>query len=198
MLPGVYKKILFCLILNLLFAATVFGLVDNWYHYEHGMKLLADKQYDGAIKEFNYYLHLAALHRHMFGVAYFGRGLVFEKRRNFDRAIIEYELAIKNDLHPTVLIGDKAYSNIGTIYMSRKNYIKAIGAYQKAVESNPQNGLAHYYLGLAYLRAGEIEKAGHEAESAKKLGIKFTALSEELDKIKNSANLTTDTEKANH
>jgi tetratricopeptide (TPR) repeat protein len=93
-------------------------------------------------------------------------------------------MAVKNDLHSTVKITSKAYINIGTIYMRNKAYQDAIEAYSKAVESDQNNGLAHYYLGLAYLRAGEYEKAEQESEEAKRLGITFTALSDKLSKIK--------------
>jgi len=124
------------------------------------------------------------MHRRMFGVAYFGRGLIFERNKNYGQALVEYRLAIQNDLHPTVQISDKAYTNIGTIYMGRKEYQDAIRAYASAVEINAQNGLAHYYLGLAYLRAGEYEQAEKESEEAKRLGVTFTALSDELNKAK--------------
>lgn len=181
-----YTMILTTLIINLTLMTTAFGLIDNWYHYEQGMRQIAAKNYKQAQKEFNYYIEHPEMHSHMFGVAYFGRGLMFETLGNDGQAITEYRMAIKNDLHPTVEISYKAYINIGTIYMRNKVYQDAINAYSKAVKSSPKNGLAHYYLGLAYLRAGEYEKAEQESEEAKRLGITFTALSDKLSKMKNN------------
>lgn len=193
-----YKIILCFLVFNFLCATAAFGLIDNWYHYEHGMKMIAAKNYDQAQRDFTYYLNQPEIHRHMFGVAYFGRALVYQKKGNYKRAMDEYTLAIENDLHPRVMIRDKAYLNIGTIYMERKAYQEAIEAYLKAIKNNPDNGIAHYYLGLSYLRTGEVEKAEIESQKAKKLGIAFTALSDELSKIRNNnTDNTTKTDKAN-
>lgn len=178
-------KIIFCSVaVVLIFASAVFGLIDNWYHYEQGMRMISAKNYNQALREFTYYLNHPDMHRHMFGVAHFGRALMFQDQKNYQQAIDEFKLAIQNDLHPTKRITDQAYMNIGTIYMERKAYQDAIKAYASAVESNKQNGLAHYYLGLAYLRAGEYEQAEKESEEAKKLGITFTALSDGLNKAK--------------
>jgi tetratricopeptide (TPR) repeat protein len=175
-------------------------MIDNWFHYEQGMRMLNAKKWDHAQREFTYYLNHPEMHRHMFGVAYFGRGLLYQAMGKLDRALEEFRLAIQNDHHPSVSVSESSYINIGALYMTKKSYQDAITAYSKAVEINPKNGLAHYYLGLAYLRAGEYEKAEKEAEVAKKLGVPFTALSDELNKIKNKPNETTtksETSKAN-
>ncbi len=192
-----YKTAVFYLILFIALATNTYGVGDNWAHFENGMKFMKSGDYSKALNNFSYYLHQPEMHRHMFGVAYFGRGLLYERQGNYGQAVVEYRLAIQNDLHPTVKISDKAYINIGTIYMGRKEYQDAIRAYAGAVESDKRNGLAHYYLGLAYLRAGEYEQAEKESEEAKKLGITFTALSDELNKAKGAAPDKGKTEKAN-
>jgi tetratricopeptide (TPR) repeat protein len=66
--------------------------------------------------------------------------------------------------------------------MKKKMYKDAAYAYLKAVQSNPENGLAHYYLGLAYLRMGDYERADKASAEAKRLGITFMALSDKLAK----------------
>ncbi|MEK6528151.1 MAG: tetratricopeptide repeat protein [Nitrospirota bacterium] len=180
-----------------IFAISAFGLLDNWSHYYSGLKYIKEKNYKAAEDNFNYYLRHPEMHRHMFGVAYFGRGIMFQDMNNYSRAVEEYKMAIENDLNPTAMIKDKAYMNIGTIYMGKKKYKDAKEAYLKAVESNSRNGLAHYYLGLAYLRAGEYEQAEKESEEAKKLGITFTALSDELNKVKGAAQNKGKIEKVN-
>jgi tetratricopeptide (TPR) repeat protein len=118
----------------------------------------------------------------MFGVAYFGRGLYYQTLENYTQALNEYRMAIKNDLHPTVKISVKAYMNMGTIYMKLKSYQDAVNVYLKAVKIKPGNGLAHYYLGLAYFKIGDYEKAEKESVEAKSRGVTFTALSDKLAK----------------
>jgi tetratricopeptide (TPR) repeat protein len=128
----------------------------------------------------------------MFGVAHFGKGLMFQAMGKYDIAITEFRMAIENDLHPEIKVSDNAYMNIGAIYMKLKAYQDAVQAYSKCVQSNPRNGLAHYYLGMSYLRAGDYENAEKEEEAAKKLGVAFTALSEELTKVKSGTQEETD------
>ncbi len=185
MLLKKYKMTVICLFLVTALAAPAYG-GDNWAHFENGMKYMKSGDFSRAFDNFTYYLHQPEMHKRMFGVAYFGRALLYESKKNYGKAVVEYRLAIQNDLHPTVKISEKAYMNLGTIYMGRKDYQEAIRAYANAVESNRQNGFAHYYLGLAYLRAGEYEKAEKESEEAKKLGVTFTALSDKLNKAKDA------------
>ena len=186
-----YKKNLISMVIIVIFSSTAYGeyiggYLQNWYHYEQGMRQVQAKNYEQAEKEFDYYLTKTAMHGDMIGVAHFGKGLMYQSMGKYDLAITEYKMAIDNDLHPEVKTSEKAYTNIGAIYMKMKNYEEAVHVYTRFVEGFPKNGLAHYYLGLAYLRTKEYEKAEKEAEEAKKLGVPFTALSEELAEIKKS------------
>jgi tetratricopeptide (TPR) repeat protein len=158
--------------------------LDNWYHYEQGGRMIAAKNWNQAQREFSYYLHHPEMHRHMFGVAHFGLGLMYQAMGKYDSAIAEFKMAIENDLHPDVKVSGQAYLNIGAIYFRQKDYPDAADAYSNAVKISPQSGTAHYWLGMSYLRTGEIENAEKEADAAKKLGIPFTALSEDLAKLK--------------
>lgn len=193
-----YKITLFFLIilLSVITAEPVFTS-DNWFHYEQGIRMIDAKNWDQAQREFTYYLTHPEMHRHMFGVAYFGRGLMFQAMGKYDQAIKEFKLAIQNDLHPIVSVADKSYMNIGNIYFKNKSYKDSIMAYSKAVEVSPKNGLAHYYLGLSYLRVSEYDKAEKEAEEAKKLGVPFTALTDELNTIKNSSSQRSESKQNN-
>src|SRR3989338_9058414 len=116
---------------NILFTATIiflsftlsqgdeFRISTNWYHYKQGMKMVAVKNWDQAQKEFNYYLNHPEMHRDMFGVAHFGRGLMFQEMGNYNIAIEEFKKAVQEDTHAEVKISDKAYMNIGTIYIKK-------------------------------------------------------------------------------
>lgn len=187
------KKISGSFIIILALASYVFGFVQNWYHYEKGLEQIQAKNYGQAEKEFNYYLNHPEMHGDMLGVAHFGKGLMFQTMGKYELAIVEFKMAIENDLHPSFRITDSAYINIGNIYFKNKSYKDAIVAYSKAVENNPRNGFAHYYLGLASLRVGEYDRAAKEAETAKKLGVPFTALTDELKKVKDNPSKELDT-----
>ena len=119
-------KITLSLFIILTFTFTAFGLEDNWSRWNRGKEAIKDGNFNRARREFNYYIRHPEMHRHMFGIAYFGRGLVFDAIGKDELAIKEYRMAIKNDLHPTVQITDKAYINIGNIYM-RNNNVTILG-----------------------------------------------------------------------
>ena len=55
-----------------------------------------------------------------------------------------------------------AYLQLGILFNARRNYEKAIGYYKKAIEITPRLGEAHYRLGIAYDRVGELEMARKE------------------------------------
>jgi tetratricopeptide (TPR) repeat protein len=194
----IMKRLILAVIMVLFLVTQVFsgGYLDNWYHYEHAMRLISAKKWEQAEKELNYYLNHPEMHRHMFGVAHFGKGLMFQAMRRYDAAIKEYRMATENDLHPEVKVSESAYMNLGALYMRAKSYTDAAEAYAKIVQKNPQNGLAHYYLGLSYLRKGDYQNAEKEGEIAKKLGVQFTALQEDLAEIKETPK--SDTEDMTH
>jgi tetratricopeptide (TPR) repeat protein len=174
-------------------AKPVFSVGDNWGHYERGLKLIEARDWQQAYKNFTYYLNQPEMHQRMFGVAYFGRGLLFQAMGQYDKAIAEFKLAIENDVHPEFSVSGSAYMNIGNIYFKMKSYKDAIPAYIKALEKNPGDGLAHYFLGLSLLRTGEYDKAEKEAEEARKLGVTFSALTDELKKVKDNPSKEHDT-----
>jgi tetratricopeptide (TPR) repeat protein len=144
------------------------------------MEHLNARNFSQAQKEFDYYISLND--RTMMGVALFGKGLLYQKMGKPKEAIREFTKAADNDFHPQVKVSDTAYLNIGFLFMKSKSYKAAIIAYSKAVNNNPNNGLAHYYLGLAYFRMGNYERAKKESDEAIRLGVTFRALSENLAK----------------
>ena len=158
---------------------------DNWYHYEQGMRMVEARNWEQANNEFYYYLDHGAMHRRMWGIAYYGLGVMHQKKGNIGLALENYVLAIQEDKHPEVSVADKACMNMGALYLKRKDYKSAIQAYSKAVQKDPRSGLGHYYLGMSYLKNGDITNAEQEAEAAKKLGVPYTALYDDLAEAKN-------------
>lgn len=160
------------------------GLSDNWYHYNQGIEDTKNGDFGGAAKQFDYYLRHPEMHQHMFGIAHFGKGLMYQAMGNLDKALDEFKMAIGNDLHPAMSVKDKACMNMGNIFFKLKLYNDAVSSYKKAIEANSKNGDAHYFLGMAYLKTGDIEKAETESVEAKKLGVTYTSLDEKLKKAK--------------
>jgi len=150
--------------------------VNNWFHYEQGMRMVDAGNWHQASSEFNYYLRHARMHRSVWGIAYYGFGVMHQKRGNLDAALACYQQAVKEDIHPTVSVADKVYQNIGAIYLKNKEYDKAIGSYKKSLERDPDSGQGHYYLGMSYLKKGDLENAEKEALVAKKLGVTYKVL----------------------
>lgn len=166
------------------------GKVDNWQHYWRGLDQIKAKEWRQAEQEFNFYINAdnASFLRHMAGVAYFGRGLMYQAMGRTEQSIEEFKMAMSRDWHPDYKITDKAWMNIGTIYMKQKNYKEAFVAYEKAVSADHENGQAQYYLGLAAVHLGDLDRAEKQSIEAKKLGIHYTGLDEMIADRKNNPN----------
>ncbi|KPJ59396.1 MAG: hypothetical protein AMJ46_11230 [Latescibacteria bacterium DG_63] len=61
----------------------------------------------------------------------------------------------------------------GILYLSQKNFEKAVMELETAVEQEPDNGLAHLKLAMAYAEIGETKKAGEEFNRALELDPKL-------------------------
>lgn len=78
----------------------------------------------------------------------------FYKNRNYDKAIMLYLIALKNDPDEVMI-----YSNIGDCYYNNRNYQKAIEYYLQAIEHKSNYTPAYNNLGGVYLMTGEKNKA---------------------------------------
>jgi tetratricopeptide (TPR) repeat protein len=88
--------------------------------------------------------------------AYYNRGVAWQKKGDYDRAITDYTKAI--EINP----GDAlAYYNRGNAYQGKGQYERAISDYNKAIELNPKFAEAYVNLGGAYLGKGLYDQAGH-------------------------------------
>ncbi|MGD0276591.1 MAG: tetratricopeptide repeat protein, partial [Syntrophales bacterium] len=93
-----------------------------------------------------------------------GLGRRYEINGQFDKAISEYETALKlNPFYPEV------YLNLGNIYSQKIIYDKAIWYYTKAIGMAPDYAPAFNGLGSTYASMGKLE----EAAIAFKQAIKF-------------------------
>ena len=80
----------------------------------------------------------------------------------------------------------KAYLAEGQIHLENEDYYKAISRFSLAVEKNPEFADSHYYLGLAYYRAGMEEAAAAEFRRTLHLSENYPEARELLDKIEDN------------
>ncbi len=73
--------------------------------------------------------------------AHYNLGMLFEKLREFQKAINCYERAIKIDPNYA-----DAHNNLGLTFIRLREYQKAIGSFKKAIQLNPNHASAHSNL----------------------------------------------------
>jgi tetratricopeptide (TPR) repeat protein len=99
-------------------------------------------------------------------IAYFKRGMDWQKKGDYDLAIANYTKAI--ELNPNFAM---AYNNRGVAYIQGKgNYDQAISDLSKALEIDPRYADAFHNRAFAYYRKGEYGKAGDDLRMAESLG----------------------------
>ena len=78
----------------------------------------------------------------------------YYNNKEYDRALMIYDLAMANDSTCT-----GAFGNTGWIYYLKGNYKKCIEFSEKAIEQDSTALYAHYNIALSYLCLGEFEKS---------------------------------------
>ncbi len=73
--------------------------------------------------------------------------------------------------------------NLGNVHLAQLNYDKAVESYLMVQSLQPASELAHYNLGVAYFRQGELEKAAQEWTSALEIRPDFPETRESLDVV---------------
>jgi tetratricopeptide (TPR) repeat protein/predicted Ser/Thr protein kinase len=125
--------------------------------FEQGMVLLHDKQdYGGAIDQFNKAIQSGFKDPDV----YYNRGWAchewtyYEGKCSFERAIEDYDQAIKLDPNQAYFYGDRAWS-----YIHIGNFEAALLDYSKAIALEPDN--PHFWNGKAdtFSRLGKYEEA---------------------------------------
>ncbi len=87
-------------------------------------------------------------------VAYYNRGFAYQNKGEYDRAIADYDQALRLD--PKYA---HAYNNRGGAYQDKGEYDRAIADYEQALRLDPKYAYAYYNRGGAYQDKGEYDRA---------------------------------------
>ena len=159
------------------FCSLVFGYYgdfDYWfregydyYFYEDGSPKpntdpdVAIDYFTKAIENWKYYDGKENL-----AGAYNNRGIAYSDKGDYDRAISDYNEAIRigfgNDKTKLAV----AYNNRGCIYERKGDYDKAIEEYKKSIELNPEYEYPVGNIGYVYFMQGKLDDALQQLNKA--------------------------------
>lgn len=137
-----------------------------------GILYCAVKKSDEAIHVFGRALEVAEHERRDAGYrrisyirnAHVNRGAAYHQKRDFERALADYNQAIK--LGPT---DDAGYSGRGSVYANLNDFERAIADYSKAIELNPSYWLNYYIRGHLLLKHGDPSKGNADLKKSEEL-----------------------------
>jgi tetratricopeptide (TPR) repeat protein len=97
------------------------------------------------------------------GPIYYWLGIHFENRRKFKEAIAGYNKAALAFEH----LGyqkrqGRALCNLGTVYLKLGDYDHGIEQFEKAIPLNPNDGIAHFNIGMIYYRISSPGEENHD------------------------------------
>lgn len=101
--------------------------------------------------------------------AYNNRGIIYQDKDQFDRAIEDFNKAI--DLNPN---DPDPYINRGFGYENSNEYDKAIQDYNTVIGLNPDHTDAYYNRGNAYMKKNEYDRAIRDYDTAIRLNLEYT------------------------
>jgi carboxyl-terminal processing protease len=101
-------------------------------------------------------------------IAFLNRGNGYYAKQDYDRAIADYEQAIKLDSKSVF-----AFRNRGLSYFNKKDYDRAIADDSRALELNPKYADAFNDRGIAYNAKGDQDHAIADYDAAIRLNPKF-------------------------
>ena len=106
--------------------------------------------------------------RRNLAIAYYSRGLAYYDKGDDDRAIADYNEAIRLDPKSAY-----AYSNRGLAYDHKGDLDRAIADYNEAIRLDPKYALAYFNRGNAYYQKGDDDRAIADYNEAIRLDPKY-------------------------
>ncbi len=101
--------------------------------------------------------------------AHYNLGLIYFRQGLFDKAIKEYQTAIKLLPETQKKKRSGAHYKLGLAYESNKVFSDAMHEFKKAIELTPDNPKIHNQLSVVYKKAGLFKKSEKEARIYEKL-----------------------------
>jgi len=103
--------------------------------------------------------------------SFFFRGLRWFEKKEYDKAIADYDEAIKLDRKYVT-----AYNNRGYVWNVKRDFNKAIADYDEAIKWDPKYVRAYFNRGNALSETGDFDKAIADYNEALRLDPKFTGV----------------------
>ena len=103
-------------------------------------------------------------------VIYNNRGTAYDDKGDYDRAIQDFNEAIR--LNPNF---ERAYYDRGNAYIDKDDYDRAIQEYDEAIRLNPKDANAYNNRGVAYERKGDYGHAIQDYNQAILLNSNYTS-----------------------
>jgi lipoprotein NlpI len=103
-------------------------------------------------------------------VAFYNRGNAYAAKAQYDRAIEDYDQAIRLDPKDA-----DVFYNRGNTYLAKAQYDRAIDDYDQAIRLDPKLAPAFYNSGLAYQAKAQYNRAIENYDQAIRLDPKYTA-----------------------
>ena len=138
--------------------------VPEFVHFDLGSKLLDQKDWGGAIREFGEVIRLNPA----YGVAYSGMGVAMESKKDWDGAIREYREAIR--VNPEDV---GAHGRLGWALETTGDWDGAIREYREAIRLSPNWAPVHNNLADVLSDKGDYDGAIAEAREALRLDPKL-------------------------
>ena len=135
-----------------------------------GVSAYAADDWDNAIKQLTAALSVAKPNNDALDPAtiYFYRGNAYGKKKEYDRAIADYNQALQ--LNPKYA---KAFNNRALAYSYKNEYDRAIADFNQALKLNPENAKAFNNRGLGYYYKNEYDRAIADFNQALQLNPNF-------------------------
>jgi tetratricopeptide (TPR) repeat protein len=125
--------------------------------------------YDDAIRLYTQAIESGDLSQESLSIAYNNRGNAWQKKGDSDRAMEDYDKAIKIDPNDAY-----AYNNRGLLLEKKGDSYRAIADYDKAIEIDPQYAHAYNNRGLSWYAKGDYDRAIADYTKAIELDLMYT------------------------